>query len=346
MGQFNSWGVARREGSDCATSPRSTWPPTIRTHPGSAPTVKQHVAAIRMLGDWLVVSQVLPVNPAAAVRGPKHVVTKGATPVLSPVEARKLLESIDTGALAGLRPGPPPRGGGPRCLRRGGRPRGADGGALPDRRPGGAAADGPGARRIVLAMIKRRAAAAGLPPSTCCHTFRATGITAYLSNGGTLVERAQQIAGHASPKTTCSATPCGRPASTTRSTSTTTSPPGLRDDRPSLDSCLRALRKGGVLVVLEARPGRPRPLCRQKLPRSRAQPCRISVESRLRARPEFEPELALAPQPPLLLESGHVSSSPAPNRKTEEAKWKVLLRRRPKTPKPRLPRTLNNSVVV
>ena len=36
----------------------------IRTHPGSAPTVKQHLAAIRMLGDWLVVSQVLPVNPA------------------------------------------------------------------------------------------------------------------------------------------------------------------------------------------------------------------------------------------------------------------------------------------
>ena len=32
-------------------------------------------------------------------------------------------------------------------------------------------------RRLVLAMIKRRAAAAGLPPSTCCHTFRATGIT-------------------------------------------------------------------------------------------------------------------------------------------------------------------------
>ena len=56
-------------------------------------------------------------------------------------------------------------------------------------------------RRLVLAMIKRRAVAAGLPLSTCCHTFRATGITAYLSNGGTL-EHAQQIAGHASPKTT------------------------------------------------------------------------------------------------------------------------------------------------
>ena len=65
--------------------------------------MKQHLAGIRMLCDWLVVSQVLPVNPAAAVRGPKHVVTKGATPVLSPAEARKLLETIDTGTLAGLR---------------------------------------------------------------------------------------------------------------------------------------------------------------------------------------------------------------------------------------------------
>ena len=71
----------------------------IQTHPGSAPTVKQHLAAIRMLGDWLVVSQVLPVNPAAAVRGPKHVVTKGVTPVLSPAEARRLLEATDTGTL-------------------------------------------------------------------------------------------------------------------------------------------------------------------------------------------------------------------------------------------------------
>ena len=78
-------------------------PPTSGPHPGSAPTVKQHLAAIRMLCDWLVVSQVLPVNPAAAVRGPKHVVTKGATPVLSPAEARNLLESIDTGTLAELR---------------------------------------------------------------------------------------------------------------------------------------------------------------------------------------------------------------------------------------------------
>ena len=56
-------------------------------------------------------------------------------------------------------------------------------------------------RRPVLAMIMQRAAAPELPPSTCRHTFRATAITAYLSNGRTL-EHAQQIAGHPSPKTT------------------------------------------------------------------------------------------------------------------------------------------------
>ena len=75
----------------------------IRTHPGSVPTVKQHLAAIRALCDWLVVHQVLAVNPAAAVRGPKHVVTKGATPVLTPAEARALLDRIDTGTRVGLR---------------------------------------------------------------------------------------------------------------------------------------------------------------------------------------------------------------------------------------------------
>jgi integrase len=41
----------------------------------------------------------------------------------------------------------------------------------------------------------------GLPENICCHTWRATGLTAYLSNGG-LLEHAQQIAGHESPRTT------------------------------------------------------------------------------------------------------------------------------------------------
>ena len=202
-----------------------------------------------MLGDWLVVNQVLPVNPAAAVRGPKHVVTKGATPVLSPAEARKLLESIDTDTLAGLRDrallsvmlysfarvsavlgmrrqdyfGQGSRGW-LRLHEKGGKRHDVPAhhraaaaldayvaaGGLGEPKaalfqtvdPAGRRLTGRALeRRLVLAMIKRRAAAAGLPPSTCCHTFRATGITAYLSNGGTL-EHAQQIAGHASPKTT------------------------------------------------------------------------------------------------------------------------------------------------
>ena len=57
------------------------------------------------------------------------------------------------------------------------------------------------ARSDVLGMIKRRAAVAALPYSTCCHTFRATGTTTYMQNGGTL-EHAQTIANHESPRTT------------------------------------------------------------------------------------------------------------------------------------------------
>jgi site-specific recombinase XerD len=59
-----------------------------------APSVKQHLAAIRMLFDWLVTGQVVPHNPAASVRGPKHVVRKGKTPALCGEDARKLLDSI------------------------------------------------------------------------------------------------------------------------------------------------------------------------------------------------------------------------------------------------------------
>lgn len=59
----------------------------------------------------------------------------------------------------------------------------------------------PMARTDVLRTVKRRALEAGLPSSTCCHTFRARGITAYLENGGT-IENAQAIAAHESPRTT------------------------------------------------------------------------------------------------------------------------------------------------
>ena len=60
----------------------------------SKPTVKQHLAAIRMLFDWLVIGQVMPTNPAHAVRGPKHSVRKGKTSVLSAEEMGQLLNSI------------------------------------------------------------------------------------------------------------------------------------------------------------------------------------------------------------------------------------------------------------
>jgi integrase/recombinase XerC len=69
----------------------------------SAPTVKQRLAAIRHLFDWLVTGQVIPVNPAASVRGPSHSVKRGKTPVLDPSEARALLDSIDITKPVGLR---------------------------------------------------------------------------------------------------------------------------------------------------------------------------------------------------------------------------------------------------
>jgi integrase/recombinase XerD len=245
-GQFLTWCEAR------GLSLRALAPlhvaAYIRTHRGSVPTVKQHLAAIRVLCDWLVVSQILPANPAAAVRGPKHVVTTGSTPVLSAAETRTLLDAIDLGSIVGLRDRaligvmvysfarvsavvgmarddyfPQGKRWWIRLHEKGGKrhtvPAHHLAEAYLDAYLEAAKFDDPKAplfqsvdrkrrltgvalpRREVLAMIKRRAAAADLPASTCCHTFRATGITTYLTNGGTL-EHAQQIAAHASPKTT------------------------------------------------------------------------------------------------------------------------------------------------
>jgi site-specific recombinase XerD len=67
---------------------------TVRLRVASKPTVKQHLAAIRILFDWLVVGQVIAINPAHAVRGPKHVVKRGKTPILTEEQARQLLASI------------------------------------------------------------------------------------------------------------------------------------------------------------------------------------------------------------------------------------------------------------
>jgi site-specific recombinase XerD len=69
----------------------------------SAPAVKQQLAAVRMLFDWLILGQIVPANPASAVRGPKHVVKTGTTPVLEAEEWRKLLDSIPATTLRDLR---------------------------------------------------------------------------------------------------------------------------------------------------------------------------------------------------------------------------------------------------
>ena len=69
----------------------------------SAPDVKQQLAAVRMLYDWLITGQIVPHNPAAAVRGPKHVVKTGKTSVLDAAEWRKLLDTIPTDTLRDLR---------------------------------------------------------------------------------------------------------------------------------------------------------------------------------------------------------------------------------------------------
>jgi site-specific recombinase XerD len=216
----------------------------------AAPTVKQHLAAIRMCFDWLVVGQILPMNPASSVRGPTHIVKRGKTPVLSAEDARRLLDSIDVttavglrdraligamvysfarvSAVVGMRREDYYQNGKRSWIRlheKGGKFHEvpvhhsaeeyldaylALGKSLNEAKAPlfRAAAGRTGlltergmTRHDVLRMIKRRAKAAGLPERICCHTFRATGITAYLENGGT-IEKAQAIAAHESPRTT------------------------------------------------------------------------------------------------------------------------------------------------
>jgi integrase/recombinase XerD len=96
--QFFNWCESRRFGlHDLRPALIALY---IEQHPGSSPTVKQHLAAIRMLFDWLVIGQM---NPASSVRGPKLVVKVGKTPVLKADQARQLLDSIDTTTIVGLR---------------------------------------------------------------------------------------------------------------------------------------------------------------------------------------------------------------------------------------------------
>ena len=221
----------------------------IEQHRAAAPTIKQHLAAIRMLFDWLVTGHIVAHNPATSVRGPKHVVKRGKTPVLTADEARRLIDSIDARTLTGLRDRaligvmvysfarvsaatamqvedyyPEGKRWWFRLYEKGGKrhevPAHHNAESYLDaylRSAGiGDQAKTPLFRTVdrqglltergmnrndALRMIKRRAKAAGLSAKVCCHTFRATGITAYLENGGT-IEKAQTIAAHESPRTT------------------------------------------------------------------------------------------------------------------------------------------------
>ncbi len=213
------------------------------------PSVKQHLAAIRMLGDYLVLGQVIPNNPAASVRGPKYVVKTGKTPFLTREEARELLDGIGgaraadlrdraliglmvysfarVGAVLGMDVGDYYQQGKRWWVRlheKGGKEHAvpchhkADeyldayltGAGLSAEKSGplfrrlnrdGTLGAARLDRREALAMIKRRAGAVALGTGIGCHSFRATGITAYLHNGGKL-ETAMVIACHESPRTT------------------------------------------------------------------------------------------------------------------------------------------------
>ncbi|MFZ3235444.1 MAG: tyrosine-type recombinase/integrase [Stellaceae bacterium] len=204
-----------------------------------APGVKQQLAAVRMLFDWLVTGQIVPMNPAAAVRGPKHVVKTGKTPVLEADEWRRLLDSIPAMTLRDLRDRAliatltysfaritaalkmkvedlRPRGAGwtVQLHEKGGKEHAmpchhalaealrADidaAGIVEDRKgwlfrtarghKADALSDRPMNQSDAWLMIRRRAIAAGITAPIGCHTFRATGITAYLANGGALEHR-------------------------------------------------------------------------------------------------------------------------------------------------------------
>ena len=221
----------------------------IRSSLLAKPTIRLHLAAIRMLFNWLVIHQVIRTNPAAAVKGPRQSSTRGTTPVLTRKQVRLLLDSIDVDTLAGGRDAafismmlysfarvsavaglrvmdyylrdedrwlrlyekggkrhdvpvhPKAAEAVDRYIRKGG----VEGPLEPIFQSMNPAATGLTGKawsaRAALHMVKRRAKAAGLPPGTCCHSFRATGITLYLGNGGT-IEHAQLIAGHRSPLTT------------------------------------------------------------------------------------------------------------------------------------------------
>jgi len=222
----------------------------IEQHEGSPTTVKQHLAAIRMLFDWLVIGQAMPTNPASSVKSPRYSIKKGKTPVLSAEDARRLLDSIDTSHVVGLRDRaiiavmiysfarvsavvqmkvkdyyPNGKRFWIRLHEKGGKyhevPAHHTAEKYLDEYLKAAGISGEmkkplfrttrGQSRALTeraldrsrawAMVKRRAKDAGVSLEIRCHTFRATGITEYLRNGGT-IEKAAQIAAHESTRTT------------------------------------------------------------------------------------------------------------------------------------------------
>jgi len=60
----------------------------------SAPSIKQHLAALRGLFNWLVIRQVVPDNPALFVKGPRFSRQVGITPIMEAEQMRLLLDSI------------------------------------------------------------------------------------------------------------------------------------------------------------------------------------------------------------------------------------------------------------
>jgi site-specific recombinase XerD len=211
-----------------------------QTH--SPPGAKQQLAAVRMLFDWLITGQVVPINPVAAVRGPKHVVKTGKTPVLDAIPTDTIRDLRDRALIATLTysfaritaalkmkvEDLRPQGAGWRLRlhEKGGKHHAmpchhapaealhayiAAAGIAEDRKgflfrtsrghDATALSAQPMNQSDAWRMIRRRAVAAGIHAPIGNHTFRATGITAYLSNGGAL-EHAQEMAAHESPRTT------------------------------------------------------------------------------------------------------------------------------------------------
>jgi site-specific recombinase XerD len=216
----------------------------------AAPSVKQHLASIRMLFDWLVTGQVIPLNPAHSVRGPRYSVSKGATRVITSGEATELLEGMDSSHVVGLRDRaliavmtyafarvsaavalavedyyPQKKHWWLRLHEKNGRliempchPKLAQ--YLDDyieaadiahekktplfrsaNRKTKTLTTRPLSRSDAWSMVRRRAKDAGIATAIGCHTFRATGLTDYLTNGGR-IEVAQRMAGHSNAKTT------------------------------------------------------------------------------------------------------------------------------------------------